>query len=89
MLRNTVSLLALSALFLPLAANARGVVTPTSPTLQLVQVSGPTSASRFAPGRAAELPGYHSRINGGRVVYALTDANVVEDAALSGSVYAN
>jgi hypothetical protein len=89
-LKATFTLLAFSVSFVPLAANARGPVAALNPpTLQLVQISGPTNASPFGAGRAADLPGYNSRMNGGAVIYTLTNTNAVQDASVSGSVRDN
>jgi hypothetical protein len=89
-LKATLTLLAFSVSFVPLAANARGAVVPLNPpTQKLVQISGPTNASPFGAGRAADLPGYNSGVNGGAVIYTLTNASAVQDASVSGSVRDN
>jgi hypothetical protein len=70
--------------FAPLAANARGPLPPsTQPSLQLIQISGPTNPSPFGVGRAGDLPGHKSGITGGAAIYALRDVNDIQDAAVS------
>jgi len=88
--KTSIALLAVSLSFAPLAASARGLVTPPNqPAQQLVRISGPTTPSPFGSGRAGDLAGYSSRMNGGNVVFALTDANDVQDASVSISAQDN